>query len=70
MARIQSSEHAFFFDGYRDTYYIQPNTQILQLEEAGFKNTRVFSLDTGSELAASRVSSATDYWLYFLAEKK
>ncbi len=69
IARIRSSEHSYFFDGFRDTYYIRPDAQIRQLEQAGFKGIRVFSIDSGLELSLAALATATDYWLYYVAEK-
>lgn len=51
------------------TYYIDPLAQIRQLETAGFKNIRLFSIQTGTEIAPARIQDAkNDLWIYFLCE--
>ena len=49
-------------------YYIEPEEQIKQLREIGFKNTRVYRLFGGKEIQApSELQNTMDPWLYYLA---
>ncbi len=49
------------------TYYVRPKAQIAELENAGFKDTRVYSLETGQEVEASQLDTIADPWLYYLS---
>jgi len=69
LTELKDAEHCVFFDGYRDTYYVDPLEQLRQLEP-GFTGTTVYSLDSGDEYAVSDLPAATDYWLYFLCSKR
>jgi len=51
-------------------YYINPAFQILQLKDAGFRNIRIFSLNSGSELFENNDwKNTTDRWLYYTCTK-
>ncbi len=69
VAELSRSEHCTFFDGYRDTYYVDPKAQLRQLAE-GFRDPTVFSLDSGRVYGPAELGRATDYWLYFLCTKR
>ncbi len=47
------------------TYYVNPNVQVEQLNELGFKSVQVFGLD-GREILHRDLRSVKDGWLYFL----
>lgn len=64
-AFINDGAHKFRFK----TYYIKPQVQIEQLERMGFKNIRLFSLKSGSELDTDRLNGAAgDSWIYYMCE--
>jgi len=49
-------------------YYIKPKEQIKQLQEAGFENIRLFSLENGREITdPTGLDSLSDRWLHYLA---
>lgn len=51
------------------TYYIAPQAQIDQLMAAGFKNIRLFSIQTGTEIELTNIKeTANDLWIYYLCE--
>jgi len=51
------------------TYYIMPDEQLNQLAALGFRNVRVFSIESGNELRCmSQLRKVRDRWLYFLCE--
>lgn len=48
-------------------YYITPAAQVSQLEAAGFKDVRVFSLTTGQEVKGrENMGKLKDRWIYYL----
>jgi len=47
--------------------YVRTTAQVRSLNEAGFDQVRVFSLDSGRELHAAEIPAAKDRWLYYLA---
>jgi len=51
---LKKEKYTFINDGAHQfrlsTYYIRPKEQIKQLENLGYKNVRVFSLETGKEI--------------------
>lgn len=49
------------------SYYISPEKQIAQLNDAGFKNIRIYSLNSGMELE-NEIKNIDDPWLYYLCE--
>lgn len=52
------------------TYYINPEAQIKQLNEAGFSNIRLFAVSNGEEIkAAPSENTRNEHWIYFLCEK-
>lgn len=51
------------------TYYIEPRAQIDQLKACGFKNIRLFSIETGTEIEISQINeTANALWIYYLCE--
>jgi len=62
--------HAVFCDGVHEfrvqLYYIQPRYQIEQLQEAGFTDVRVFSLDGYEVKSGAELDQNRDQWLYFM----
>ena len=51
------------------TYYIKPTAQVEQLQRAGFKNIRLFSLKTGEEIDRVGLNGAVkDSWIYYWCE--
>jgi ubiquinone/menaquinone biosynthesis C-methylase UbiE len=67
---LASKDYAIIHDGAHNfslkLYYIKPWKQIQQLEELGFKNTRIFSLDGNEIVRVSELDKARDWWLYYL----
>lgn len=66
---LKQSEYAILNDGLHlfkiKNYYIKPLEQIRQLQ-GGFENIKVFSLNTGKEIATkSELQTTQDPWLYF-----
>jgi|AGTN01.2.fsa_nt_gi Methylase involved in ubiquinone/menaquinone biosynthesis len=51
-----------------ENYYIVPGEQIRQLETAGFRDIRVFSLNDGCEIKGDPDKS-DDLWLHYLCQK-
>jgi ubiquinone/menaquinone biosynthesis C-methylase UbiE len=48
-------------------YYIKPEAQVNQLLETGFRNIKIYSLNTGDEITnKTELNSAKDNWLYYL----
>jgi SAM-dependent methyltransferase len=47
--------------------YVRTAAQVRRLNEAGFDQVRVFSLDSGRELQDGEIAGAKDRWLYYLA---
>jgi SAM-dependent methyltransferase len=48
-------------------FYVRPSFQVRELEGLGFKGVRVFSLESGREIAAREsLDGRFDAWLYFL----
>jgi ubiquinone/menaquinone biosynthesis C-methylase UbiE len=52
------------------TYYSKPSVQMTQLNEAGFHDIHVYSLDSGLELNLQDTESVQDFWLYYLCRKR
>jgi ubiquinone/menaquinone biosynthesis C-methylase UbiE len=51
------------------TVYVTPKKQVNQLTDLGFKNVRIFSLFSGTEiLNPQQLNELTDPWLYYFAE--
>jgi ubiquinone/menaquinone biosynthesis C-methylase UbiE len=68
LRRARFDEHAVLRDLPRtNTYYIRPEVQLRQLEEAGFTRTRVFGVD-GRELGRDEVPQARDSFLCYLCQ--
>lgn len=67
--KIVQRKYALVSEYYRwfrlKMYYINPDYQIRQLNENGFSNVRVFSLEDGNEIV-SGLSAREDFWLYYL----
>ncbi|MBK6620315.1 MAG: class I SAM-dependent methyltransferase [Saprospirales bacterium] len=52
-----------------DIYYGKPEFQVRQLQEAGFRNIRAFSLRSGEEIKADKLRQDTeDAWIYYQCE--
>lgn len=49
-------------------YYIKPEAQIKQLENSGFKNIKVYSLQGGEITDMPELRTTADLWLYYLCE--
>jgi SAM-dependent methyltransferase len=68
---ISKARHAFVHDGSFEfrtrTYYVALEEQIEQLEQAGFRNIRVFSQD-GSEMAVTTPCHNQSAWIYYLSQ--
>lgn len=66
----KSKQHVIIRDGSQmfrlRTYYISPAEQVSQLEKAGFKRIRAYSLDTGGEI--KKLSESHDIWIHYLCE--
>lgn len=58
---MRDSAHEFKLS----TVYIKPSQQKKDLEQAGFKNIRVFSVDTGKEIPNDQIDSLNDPWIYY-----
>lgn len=52
--------------GQLETYYVNTEFQIKILEQAGYKNIRVFDLENGKELIGKEIKYNQDTWLYYL----
>jgi ubiquinone/menaquinone biosynthesis C-methylase UbiE len=53
-----------------NTYYLEPETQINDLEEAGFSDVRAFSLAGGEILSsAESLQENTEDWIYYLCSR-
>jgi len=50
-------------------YYIKPCFQVKQLEELGFKNIKLYSLE-GKELDISQLDMTADPWIYYLCKNE
>lgn len=46
-------------------YYIRPSAQIEQLQDSGFGNMHLYSLD-GTEISLEKINDAKDPWVYYL----
>lgn len=71
--RLKRNGYAMIRDGAHNHrlvhYYIKPEEQIEQLNSAGFRNVRVYSLDGKEVEDKSRLGTLTDtLWLYYLCE--
>lgn len=69
--RLARVDHAMVKDGAHrgrlSLYYIKPEEQVRQLQEAGFKNITVLSIKDGLEIRRP-LESVTDQWLGYLCE--
>lgn len=62
--KVHNAPHADFA---LHNYYSRPAAQSRDLRQSGFSQVRVFSLDSGKELAGeAALGAATDRWLYYL----
>jgi ubiquinone/menaquinone biosynthesis C-methylase UbiE len=65
-------EHEMIYYKYRDflsrLYFITPSEQINQLQDAGFSNTKAFSLKDGKVVIDP--TNMLDYYVYFLTKAK
>ena len=66
--KLKQEKYTFINDGAHQfrlsTYYIMPMEQIKQLENIGFRNVRVFSLETGNEITKKSDIYKTQDGLY------
>lgn len=69
--QVETPEYALVNDEAHDyallTYYITPDAQVRQLEEAGFTDIRMYD-QSGCELAAESASPAS-VWLYYASRR-
>ena len=67
-SKLKKEKYTFINDGANQfrlsTYYVQPKEQIKQLENIGFRNVRVFSLETGNEITKKSDVYKTQDGLY------
>ncbi len=66
---LDKRDYAIINDGAHffrlNTYFIKPAYQIAQLQELGFQQVRIFSLNDGQEVT-DNIDDLPDYWLYYL----
>jgi ubiquinone/menaquinone biosynthesis C-methylase UbiE len=72
--KLEKMDYAIIKDGGHRfriiTYYIKPEKQIEQLNELGFTNIKIFSLEDGKEVDInSDLSFAKDFWLHYSCNK-
>jgi len=70
-AAADKSDFVYINDGSHgfglEQYFIRASHQLELLREAGFKNIRGFSLETGKEFASEKdLCASEDSWMYFL----
>lgn len=69
---IARQPHAFVADGVHEfrvkIYYVQPEEQLRQLEQAGFTGTRLIA-ETGETVPVSSPRLKKDNWMHFLCRK-
>ncbi|MBF0619137.1 MAG: GNAT family N-acetyltransferase [Candidatus Omnitrophica bacterium] len=71
LERFHGKDSGMVFDAWGHyqipIYYIAPEAQVIQLKECGFRDVRVYSLETGREVRdAGGRSRMTDSWVYYL----
>jgi ubiquinone/menaquinone biosynthesis C-methylase UbiE len=73
LKEIKNKNHATIIDEALNfklqTYYIEPEEQIKQLTEIGFKNIITYSVNDGFEIKLSDLKNNTESWIHYLAEK-
>jgi len=73
LEKVKTANFICINDGVHDfglqTHYSRPSAQHKMLIKAGFKNIRVFSLESGLEIQANTISSCADRWVYYLCQK-
>lgn len=74
LKKLKNNKYAIVNDGAHQfrltTYYIQPKEQIKQLSALGFRNIKVYSLESGKEMKKSEMYATTDglyHGLYYLS---
>ena len=70
--KYRDKEYAVIHDGLHHfkivTYYIQPEVQVRQLQEAGFEQIRLFSVTDGKETHTQDPLLKKSPWVYFLCQ--
>lgn len=74
LALQNKKNYTFIYDDTYDfglqTCYVNANYQIKVLEESGFSNCEIYSLNTGNQISTSDSENDKSAWLYFLCLKK
>ena len=72
LREITRNDFAIVNDGAHDwqlrTYYVNPKSEIIRLENIGFRDIRLFDLKDGNELSKQEIEHAVDKWLYYLCK--
>lgn len=73
LALQNKSDYTFIYDDTYDfglqTCYVNANYQIKVLEENGFSNCEIYSLNTGNRITINESEKDQSAWLYFLCSK-
>lgn len=72
---LPKKNHAIINDGANNfklkNYYIDPESQIKQLQDVGFSHVRILSLGSGLEITnEAELENNRDPWLYYLCQKE